>query len=192
MTANFRDNPGFLSDADDLRRHGWIFWVAGVLSIVIGALAILMPYVATFATNIAIGAVLITSGVIEGVTAFRARGTARLAGRAVLALLGILAGLALLVFPVGGVVALTFLLAAFFVAAGVTRLYAAWRVRPNRGWGWLVFGGALSLALGLLLFLGLPGTAFWVLGLLLGIDLIFYGVTLIALRLGAERMHSGG
>jgi len=107
------------------------------------------------------------------------RGGAFLMGLAVSAAY-LVAGLLMLVHPWSGILALTILLAAFLVVKGVLKTAAAWHLRPRAPWGWTMASGLLSLVLGLLIWLGLPGTALWAIGLLLGVDLVFTGLTMIA------------
>lgn len=102
-------------------------------------------------------------------------------------LLSIAAGLFLLLFPLEGVVALTLVLIALFLAAGVVKCAYAWKLRDGKGWGWMLAAGLASLTFGVLIWTGLPGSAFWVLGLLVGIDLMLYGASLLALVIAARR-----
>lgn len=104
-------------------------------------------------------------------------------------LLSIAAGLFLLLFPLEGVVALTLVLIALFLAAGVVKCAYAWKLRDGKGWGWMLAAGLASLTFGVLIWTGLPGSAFWVLGLLVGIDLMFYGASLLALVITARRQQ---
>jgi uncharacterized membrane protein HdeD (DUF308 family) len=179
--------------AEEIHEHKWYFWIGGALAVVAGACAILMPYVATLAAGLVIGAILAVNGLIQCVVSFKARRASRVAMSFVLGLLGLAAGVFLLVYPLGGVVALTLVLTAFFLAGGLLKLYFAWSVRPSKGGIWLAVAGLLSIGLGVLIWSGLPGTAFWVLGLLVGIDLIFFGITLLATVMEARGLagHSG-
>ena len=82
---------------------------------------------------------------------------------------------------------LTFLLAAYFVATGVVKAVAAFQLRPIGGWAWALASAAASILLGLVVFSGFPGSATWAIGLLVGIDLLFYGMTLLAVRAAVNR-----
>lgn len=164
----------------EIREHRRFFQFTGITAIVLGALAILMPHVATLAASLVLGALFLVNGVIACVTAFRARRAGRTAMGFFLGLLFVIAGAALLFDPEGGVLALTVVLTLFLIVSGLMKLYFGWRLRPAPGAGWMMFGGALSILLGIVIASGLPGTAFWVLGLIIGIDLIFYGIALLA------------
>ena len=104
----------------------------------------------------------------------------------VLSLLYLLSGLLLLAYPLTGVFTLTLFLAAFFLAEGVFKLIHAFRMRPAARWGWIVFSGVISLILGFLVLAGLPLTAFWAIGLVVGIDLIFGGWSIIMLSMAVR------
>jgi uncharacterized membrane protein HdeD (DUF308 family) len=90
--------------------------------------------------------------------------------------------------PIGGVVALTAFLAAVLVVDGIFRSVLAFQVRPRAGWVWVLIGGILSIVLGVMIWQQLPSSALWVLGLLLGINLIFSGVSFLML---AFSKHAG-
>ena len=168
----------------------------------LGLAGIAFPFVVTLAAELLFGAVLAALGVVQIIRALFSGEVASRAwtlGFGVVALAG---GVMLLLYPLEGVVTLTALLAAFFLASGVAKLIGAWQMRPARmrefglversGRGWLALSGALSFLLGLLLMFGLPLTAAWALGLLLGIDLLFLGASEIALAMGLDRVRSRG
>jgi len=163
---------------DEIDEHKTFFRVGGVVSIIVGVLAILMPTVATLAAELLFG--LTVNGIVGLVTAFWARGSSRVASGFFLSLLALVAGLLLLVYPQSGVFALTIIITGFLAASGVLKLWFATRLERTAGRGWMIAGGVLSLVLAVLIAVGLPGSALWVIGVFLGVDLIFYGVTLLA------------
>ncbi len=186
----------------NLRRIKLWLWIAGLSSIVLGLAGIAFPFVVTLAAELLFGAVLAVLGLVQIV---RALFSGEVASRAWLLLFGGVAlagGVMLLLYPLEGILTLTALLATFFLAGGVVKLIGAWQTRPARmrelglieesGRGWLALSGALSFALGLLLMFGLPSNATWALGLLLGIDLLFLGVSQIALAMGLDTIQSRG
>jgi uncharacterized membrane protein HdeD (DUF308 family) len=93
-----------------------------------------------------------------------------------------------LIFPLAGVITLTMFLAAYFVAAGILKAIHALQHRGTSGWGWALVSGLISIALGILIWSGFPGTALWALGVIIGIDLIFYGWALIFLYSTLKRI----
>jgi uncharacterized membrane protein HdeD (DUF308 family) len=161
------------------RTRRWLT-VAGALSLLGGIVAIVLPNIASVATTIFVGWLLVFASALYTVDALSAHeNRKRMALRLLLAVLTFLTGLYLLVAPLQGVFTLTVMLVIWFVAIGAARIamgVADWGVP---GAAWLVLGGVLSLVLGLLIAEQLPESAAWALGLLVGIDLIFSGVQLI-------------
>lgn len=160
------------STMPELRRvRRWLV-VYGLLALVAGAVAIAVPIIASITVAIFIGWVLIFAGATMGIRAV----TERAPLRGLEALLTFLAGLYIVVFPLTGTVTLTFVLAVWFFASGVMSLVNAWQWRDGVN-GWLgALGGALSIILGFLLAASLPSSAAWAIGLLVGINLIFWGM----------------
>ncbi|SEP19907.1 Uncharacterized membrane protein HdeD, DUF308 family [Salinihabitans flavidus] len=164
----------------------WL-WIVGIVSIVMGALAVLFPFAATLAAELVIGVILVASGILELVRAFAMRHNGSLTWNLLFGLAALVAGGILLAWPLQGIVTLTIVLGVFFLLGGAFKLVASFGMRPFPGWGWIGFSGALSVLLGMLLLFGLPGTALWAVGLLVGIDLIFLGVAEIAMASAIER-----
>jgi len=149
----------------------------GIAVLTIGILAVILPHIATLAVEILVGIVLIVGGVMYLAHAFQVSKWHNITWEVFTAALFLLTGILFLANPFSGALALTVLLGLFFlIHGGFKVLFAmAWRRRP--GWGWILASGSLSLILGIMVILGLPGTAVWLIGLILGIDLIFTGIT---------------
>lgn len=180
-------------DMEHMGRFKTTLWIVGVGTLILGVLAIIFPLAASLAAELLFGGVLLALGVLQvGRAVFSGDIDSRL-WVMVFGLLSLVAGAILLLFPLQGVVTLTILVASYFIVGGVLKLAGAWQLSPPRrrknaqaempGWGWLALSGAVSLLLGLVLFFGLPGTAVWALGLLIGIDLALLGASEIALAL---------
>lgn len=166
-------------DMDKLRENlGW-FTGLGIALIVLGVIAVLAPFWATLAIQTLVGVLLVSGGIIHAVHTFRGRRWSWSLSEFLLAVLYIVAGLILLAYPLGGMITLTAFLAAFFVVEGIFKVIQAMRLRPVSNWGWLLFSGFLSLFLGIVIWAGLPMTALWAIGLIVGIDLVFGGVSMI-------------
>ncbi len=186
------------ADVDQLRRavlaslhEHWVFYlVEGIILIALGAAAIIVPPIATIAVTIFLGWLLLISGIVGLFMTFRMKGVPGLAWSLVSAILAIAVGTLLIVQPGGGAVSLTFLLIAFFFVEGLMSiLFALDHRRELPGaWGWMLASGIVDLALATILLAGLPGTAGWALGLLVGFNLTFGGVALIAMALQARRI----
>jgi uncharacterized membrane protein HdeD (DUF308 family) len=158
--------------ADAIRRARTWLMVAGVLALINGIVAVAVPLIASVAITIFVGWVLLVAGVVAGVHAI----SNRAALRGLDAILTLVAGLYLLIFPLSGTVSLTFVLVIWLCASGVLSLIAAARRRDAPDARMTAFGGAISILLGVLIAAELPSSAGWAIGLLVGINLIFWGV----------------
>src|SRR6266581_5002365 len=174
--------------AQAVREHWVLFLVEGIVLLVLGVLAIVIPVIATLAVAIFIGWLFLISGVVGLVTTFWARHAPGFWWSLLSAVLGIAAGLVLLAWPVSGAVSLTLLLIVFFIIEGVLSImYALEHKRELSGrWGWMLISGIIDLILAAIIWGGLPGTAEWALGLLVGINMLFGGSAMIAMALHAR------
>ncbi len=152
---------------------GWIL-AFGILAIIWGIFGIIESVLFTVVTVLMLAWLLIIGGVIEGVQAIRHREGGHLALHIIEALLAIVAGILLLRNPVSGALVITLLVAAYFIVVGVFRIFASLMTRIP-GWGWTLANGIITLLLGIMVWSGWPGTALWVLGLFIGINLLFRG-----------------
>ncbi len=166
-------------DMDELRRNtGW-FLALGIVMIILGALAVIVPFIATFALETLFGILFIVGGAIQIVHSFRWNKSRRFALDLLIGILYGVFGVLLLAYPVGGVVTLTLILAAFFVVEGVFKIIQSFRMRPGASWGWMLVSGIISLFLGFFIWGSMPFSVFWALGVVVGVDLIFTGLTTI-------------
>jgi uncharacterized membrane protein HdeD (DUF308 family) len=170
----------------NVRENALWFWIGGALFILLGVLAIAMPFAATLAANILIGVLLAVGGVFEIVRAFGMRRTWRIVGTVLFGLIALAAGVLLLFFPLEGILTLTAVVAVFFILGGLFRFLMAFDARPAGGWGWMVVSGILSIAIGVIILIAYPGAALWTLGVLLGVDFLFFGGTLLATVIAAR------
>jgi uncharacterized membrane protein HdeD (DUF308 family) len=175
---------------DEITRHrGWFIFL-GVLLIIAGASAIAFPFLGTLAVEVWAAIAFAIAGVAQTVHAFAARSWGGFFLGLLVGLLYLATGIVLWVNPIGGIVALTVFLAAVLVVDGLFRSVLAFQIRPREGWIWLLVGGVISIILGLMIWQQLPSSAAWILGLLLGINLVFSGVTFVMLgstkAVGAE------
>ncbi|MFB9149903.1 HdeD family acid-resistance protein [Roseovarius ramblicola] len=155
----------------------------GVVMLTGGLLAFLNPFAASLAAEAVAGAAFLIAGAMQLGFAVR-DGTGTRGDRWLSGALGtvlILFAVSLVLSPLAGLVTLTALVALFFTVMGALRVALAWHMRPARGWGWLMAGGAMSLVLAALIVLSLPGGALGLLGLFLGIDLTVGGAVTLGL-----------
>jgi uncharacterized membrane protein HdeD (DUF308 family) len=161
--------------------RGWrIAW--GVLLIVSGVLAVMMPAVAALATAVVFGWLLILAGVFEIAYSWHGRARRGFGWQLASGLLTLVLGIAVLVVPLAGVLSLALLVAGFLLAGGIARSVLAWKVRPRAGWGWVLADGLFSIGMAILIALGWPQVSFALVGVLTGFSLIGTGVWRIALR----------
>jgi uncharacterized membrane protein HdeD (DUF308 family) len=177
----FTGRRAAVAPRDALRRARRRLTVAGALFMLAGAAAIVLPNIASVATAIFVGWVLVVASGLDVMDAFSTHDRKRTALRLLLAALTFAAGLYLLLAPLDGTFTLTVVLAMWFLAVGVARIVIGIANRGVRGAGWVMLNGVLSLALGLLIALELPSSAAWALGLIVGIDLLFSGALLLSL-----------
>jgi uncharacterized membrane protein HdeD (DUF308 family) len=173
-----------------LRDHWVLFLVEGIVLVVLGFAAIALPVIATLAVAIFLGWLFLISGVVGLVTTFMMRNAPGFWWSLLSAVLALGAGLILLAWPVSGAVSLTLVLIVFFLIEGVASIMLALEHREMPRWGWLLMSGIVDLFLAGLILVGLPGTAAWALGLLVGINMMFGGVSLIAMALQARSLDS--
>jgi uncharacterized membrane protein HdeD (DUF308 family) len=174
--------------AGAVRRHWVLFLCEGIALVILGLLAVLAPMIASVAATVFFGWILLLSGVVGLISTLRARQAPGFAWSLLSALVGIVAGVLLLAWPLLGTLSLTAVLIAFLLLeGGVSIMYALEHKSALSGrWGWMLASGVVDVFLGLLLFIGLPGTALWALGLLVGINLLFGGWALILMALHAR------
>jgi uncharacterized membrane protein HdeD (DUF308 family) len=171
-----------------IREHWKLFLIEGIVLVLLGILAIVLPPIATLAVTILFGWLFLISGAFGLVTTFGAREAPGFWWSLISAILGIAVGIVLLIWPIGGSVSLTLVLIVFFTIEGIASImYAIDHRRQLSGqWGWMLASGIVDLVLAGIIFVGLPGTALWALGLLVGINLLFGGSALIAMALHAR------
>ena len=171
-----------------LHEHWKLYLIEGIVLVLLGVVAIAIPPLATLAVTILLGWLFLISGVVGMFTTFWMRHAPGFWWSLVSALLGIIVGVMLLAMPLTGAFSLTVVLVAFFIIEGVASImFSLEHKRELSGrWGWMLVSGAIDLILALLIFAGLPSTAAWAIGLLVGINMVFGGVALIAMALHAR------
>ena len=172
-----------------LHDHWGLFLAEGIILVILGLIAIVLPPLATLAATIVIGWLFVISGIAGLIMTFRARHAPGFWWALLSAVVALVAGVLLLWQPLVGVLSLTFVLIAFFVIDGVLSIFLAIEHRRELvgRWGWILLSGIVDLVIAAIIWAGLPGTAAWALGLLVGIDLVFGGTALIMVALAARR-----
>jgi uncharacterized membrane protein HdeD (DUF308 family) len=173
---------------DAVRQHWKALLFEGILLVVLGLAAMIVPPAASFAVTIFLGWLFLISGVAGLALTFWAREMPGFWWSLISAALAVLAGLILLAQPVQGTLTLTIVVGAYFLAEGVvTIMYALEHRRELSGrWSWMLISGLMDILIAVIIIAGLPGSALWALGLLVGVNLLFGGATLIGVALAAR------
>jgi uncharacterized membrane protein HdeD (DUF308 family) len=186
--ANLPPNgaPGMI--VKSLRDHWGLFLGEGILLVVLGAAAIIVPPLASIAVALFLGWLFLIGGIAGLATTLAGRHAPGFWWSLLSAVAALIAGILLIGWPLRGVLSLTFVLAAFLFADGVlTILFAIDHRRGlSRRWGWLLVNGVIDLLLSGLIIWALPESAAWALGIIAGIDLLFGGFALVAMALAAR------
>jgi uncharacterized membrane protein HdeD (DUF308 family) len=161
-----------------VKRYSLWYLVQGVLLVVAGIFAILYPVISSVAVIVLLGWLLIISGVLQGLSLIGARHVPHFWLQLVSFVLAILIGILFLREPAEGLLTVTLLLIVFFMMEGISKVVFALTIRPFPNWGWVLASGLVGIALSVILWASLPVTAVWLVGLLLGIELISVGAAL--------------
>jgi uncharacterized membrane protein HdeD (DUF308 family) len=167
--------------------RGW-FIALGVLLIIIGIIAIAYPLSATVTLKIFIGWMILIGGIAQVAHAFSTRSWGGFFWDLLIGLLYVFIGAWLAFFPLTGIITLTVMLALMFALEGIMKLLLGFTLRPADGWLWVVLSGLVGVVVGGLLISGLPGTAAWAIGMLVGVNFLFSGLSFIAITMLAKKV----
>src|ERR1700733_11325123 len=172
-----------------VKAHWKAFLFEGILLAVLGLAAIIVPPLASLAVTIFLGWMFLISGIAGLFVTFWARQMPGFWWSLISAALGIFVGLVLLARPVQGVLTLTIVVGAYFLAEGVTSIMYALEHRRelSERWSWLLVAGIVDIVIAGLSISGLPGSALWAIGLLAGVNLLFGGAALIGTALAVRK-----
>jgi len=190
MTATTND-PGPHSLGDSIRalraKWGWIV-ALGVIFMIAGVIALGSVVAATASAVLVVGIMMIMAGVAEIIAAFNVKDWGKFAVWMLLGLLYVAAGVICFLNPFEAATVLTLLLGIALVVGGIVRMFLAWHMREaGKPWGWVVVSGVISLLLGLMIIAQWPYSSFYVLGIFLGIDLIFIGSSWLTIGLALRQ-----
>lgn len=178
--------------SSSVRMSGKTLMILGIILALLGIVVLLSPAATGEAVVLVVAAVLVVTGLAQVFQGFRSGGRggapAAIGLGAVVAVLGIMVWLN----PAIGSGFLTMLLMLFFVANGLWKVSTAWRYRGSRGWIWLLVSGLVSLVFVYLLWKQWPLSGAWAIGVLVGIDLLFTGISMVVLALALRRVRGSG
>jgi uncharacterized membrane protein HdeD (DUF308 family) len=171
-----------------VRDHWKLFLIEGIILVILGCLAIAVPPLASLAVEIVIGWIFLVSGLVGLFTTFMMRSLPGFLWSLLSAVLAIAAGVVLLAWPLTGILSLTLVLIVFFVIEGIASIMYALEHRSGLTgrWGWMLASGIVDLILAAVIIAGLPGSAAWALGIIVGVNMLLGGVSLIAIALHAH------
>jgi uncharacterized membrane protein HdeD (DUF308 family) len=163
---------------EKVKRHSLWYLVQGGLMILAGILALFYPAVSSVAVVLFLGWLLIITGVVQGISLIDARSVPHFWLQLVSVALFVIVGVLFLRNPGESLLTLTLLLIVFFMIEGISKVIFALTIRPFPHWGWVLASGVVGILLSLYLWASIPVTAIWLLGVLLGIELICEGAAL--------------
>jgi uncharacterized membrane protein HdeD (DUF308 family) len=170
-----------------VRQYRSLFIFEGIIFTLLGALAIILPGVFTLGAALLIGVLFIAAGIVQGWRTLQTKGVPGFIWSLFVALIYIIAGITLLVNPLIGVVTITIILTVFFIIDGIANIIMGLEFKPYGVWAWRIVSGVISLILAYLIYIDWPGSAVWLLGLLVGINLLFVGITQLVLAFSAPK-----
>lgn len=171
--------------AEFQKNRGW-FLALGILLIIAGSLAIVYDVAATILSVLFFGWLLVIAGAMEAVQAFWQPRWGGLFLHLMVGILALVVGFHLVTAPETGAVVLTLVMAIYFMVIGIFRIITALAVRfPN--WGWILVSGLITFILGVMIKSQWPMSGLWIIGLFIGIDMIFSGWSYIMLSLAAKQ-----
>ena len=173
---------------DSIKEHWSLYLTEGIVLILLGIAAVIVPVVASLAVAIFLGWLFLIGGIVGAFTTLAHRHAPGFWWSLLSAVVTIIAGVVLLAWPIGGAVSITLVLAAYLVAEGIASIMFATRHRDrlHSGANWMIFNGVLDVILAVVIVWLLPVGALWALGLFIGIDFLFGGSALVAMALEAR------
>jgi uncharacterized membrane protein HdeD (DUF308 family) len=189
MTMTLEAAAHVMRDAmrETVRRHSLWYLVQSALMILAGILALVYPVLSSVAVVLFLGWLLIIGGILQGVSLIGARHVPHFWLQLVSVALFVIVGVLFLRNPGESLLTLTLLLIMFFMVEGISKVIFALTIRPLPNWGWVLASGIVGILLALYLWASIPITAIWLIGVLLGIELICEGVALGALAWQARK-----
>ena len=174
--------------SEEFHQHWWAVLIEGLLLLVLGAIAITTPFLAGLVITVVVGWLLIFAGLVGLWTSWSMRRVKGVAWAIVSSLVVIVAGLAFFAWPIGGLISLTLVLGAYLTIDGITTVILALQHRraETKNWGWLLMNGILDLLLATAIIMLQPSITAWLVGVIVGVDLVFAGISMIAMGWSAK------
>ena len=167
--------------ANMVKKDSTAVMILGVITIVLGVLSMMAPLMAGIAVALSVGFLLILAGIMRTIFAFKCKSWGKGILVFLLGLLTLLVGFYMVSRPGAALVTLTLFLAAYFVVDGIFEIIEAFDLKPIKGWGWMLFGGIVSILLGIMIWRQWPVSGAWAVGILFGIKLVFAGWAMVGI-----------
>jgi uncharacterized membrane protein HdeD (DUF308 family) len=172
----------------EAKKNAGLLIFLGVLTVSFGVMAVGAPLIMGVAVSMFVGFLLLGSGIARIVHALKSRQWGTGFWGTIIGLLGVAAGLLMIFRPLVGLMTLTLLLAIYFLVDGICEIIAAFKIKPDQGWGWVLFNGVIALLLGIMIWRQWPVSGAWAIGVLVGVHILITGWTMIVLGTGARRI----
>jgi uncharacterized membrane protein HdeD (DUF308 family) len=189
MNSQTHETEDYRTESEELRKHWGLAVGLGLVLLVLGAIAVSISAVVSLASMIFLGWLLIVSGIVQGIEAFTHRRSHFFSG-VLLATLYVVVGVVTIANPVAAELAFTLMMIVFFLVAGIFRIVSAAAMPLENRWS-LLASGIVALILGLLLWTGWPMVAFWIIGLYVGMEIMFNGWSVMMLGIAGRRFSRG-
>ena len=167
---------------------GWSIALS-VLLIIAGVIALLLPMVSGLGITLFLGWLLIISGVTHFVFAFKSHTTGHVIWELLLGAVYLFTGVYLIMHPVAGLITLTLFLAVYLLFEGILEVFQFFQIRPRAGAGWILFDAAITIILAVMIWYHWPNSSAWVIGTLVGLSMIFSGISRLMLAMAAKRVY---
>jgi uncharacterized membrane protein HdeD (DUF308 family) len=174
--------------ANEAKKNSGLLIFLGILTVIFGVIAIGAPLLSGITVTVFVGFLMFGSGIAQIVHAFKSNQWGTGVWGTVIGLLGCFAGLFMIFRPLAGMAALALFLAIYFLVDGISEIIAAFKIRPDRGWGWVLFNGLIAVVLGFMIWRQWPLSGAWAIGILFGVHILMSGWTMIILGTGARRI----
>lgn len=162
------------------------FLFIGIILIILGFFSLSFQFLSTFFIIDFIGVLLLIAGFAQAFHSFKTKGLGRSATWAIMGIIYMIVGIYLIIQPVAASTAVTLIFSLLLIVGGITQIIGAFNNKNFPKWGWLLLSGIITLMLGFVIILGWPEDSLWVLGMFLGIDLIFQGWAYVAIGMAIK------
>ena len=173
---------------DEAKKNSGFLIFLGIITVIFGVLAVGAPLMTGITVAVMVGFLLLFMGIARVVHAFKAQNWGTGIWGLLIGLLAAAAGLMTIFRPMAGLMSLTLFLAAYFVVDGICEIIAAFKMKPDLGWGWLLFNGIIAVVFGVMIWRQWPVSGAWAIGILVGIHILMTGWSMIILGTGARKL----